>query len=342
MPSARWLNKRRLHWTRLTELVERAGRSGVRALSHKELQELGLLYRQAASDLAAVREDTLEGNLARSLNQLLARAHNLLYAGRGHSGWGIVTFYRSTFPRIFRETFPYTFAAFILFVMAALMGTLLCFHDPTFERYLLGPAMMESIQQHKMWTESVLTVQPLASSAIMTNNLSVAFATYAFGILAGVGTVYMLLLNGLMIGVVGVACYEGGMSGPLWSFVAPHGVLELPAIFIAGGAGFVLARGLLFPGLLPRRESLAAAGGESVRLVLGVIPLLLVAGTIEGFLSPTHIPPMLKYVFAASLFTMLLLYLFRAGYDEHDAEHSDFPFALKARAYSRPRSFVSR
>jgi uncharacterized membrane protein SpoIIM required for sporulation len=103
------------------------------------------------------------------------------------------------------------------------------------------------------------------------------------------------------------------MSGPLWSFVAPHGVLELPAIFIAGGAGFVLARGLLFPGLLSRRESLALAGGESVRLVLGVIPLLLIAGTIEGFLSPTHLPPMLKYVFAASLFTMLLLYLFRTG-----------------------------
>ncbi len=329
MPSARWLNKRRPHWTRLTELVERAGRSGVRALSHKELQELGLLYRQAASDLAAVREDALEENLARSLNQLLARAHNLLYAGRGHSGWGIVEFYRDTFPRIFRETFPYTLAATVLFVMAALMGTLLCFHDPTFERYILPPQMIESIQAHKMWTESVLTIQPMASSAIMTNNLSVSFTTYALGILAGIGTVYMLLLNGLMIGVVGVACYEGGMSGPLWSFVAPHGVLELPAIFIAGGAGFVLARGLLFPGLLSRRESLALAGSESVRLVLGVIPLLLIAGTIEGFLSPTHLPPMLKYVFAASLFTMLLLYLFRTGRSKPPAAAAPEVFHVK-------------
>ncbi|MGH9591619.1 MAG: stage II sporulation protein M, partial [Bryobacteraceae bacterium] len=108
MPSTRWLNKRRPYWTRLTELVERSGRGGVRSLTHKELQELGLLYRQAASDLAAVREDPLEQGLARSLNQLLARAHNLLYAGRRQPGWGVVEFYWRTFPRIFRETLPYT------------------------------------------------------------------------------------------------------------------------------------------------------------------------------------------------------------------------------------------
>ena len=130
------------------------------------------------------------------------------------------------------------------------MGALLSFRDATFERFLLGPQMMESIAEHKMWTESVLTMQPAAASGIMTNNLAVCFAAYAMGITAGIGTIYMMLLNGLLIGVVGVACYEGGMSLPLWSFVAPHGVLELP--LIAGGAGLLLARGLLFPGNLPR------------------------------------------------------------------------------------------
>lgn len=313
MPSARWLGKRRPYWERLTELVERSGRSGVRNLSHKELQELGLLYRQAAADLAAVREDPLEEGLARSLNQLLSRAHNLLYAGRKRSGWGIVRFYRVEFPRTFRETFNYTLAAALLFLFAALTGALLTLHDAAFERYFVGPQMMETIEQHKMWTESVLAVKPLASSQIMTNNISVCFVTYASGILAGLGTLFEMLMNGFMMGVIGVACFEANMSNMLWSFVAPHGVLELPAIFISGGAGLLLARGLLFPGLLPRRESLAQAGAKSSRLIFGIIPTLIVAGTIEAFLSPTHLPPALKYLFAVALFSLFAIYLFKSG-----------------------------
>jgi uncharacterized membrane protein SpoIIM required for sporulation len=99
------------------------------------------------------------------------------------------------------------------------------------------------------------------------------------------------------------------MAEQLWSFVAPHGVLELPAIFIAGGAGFEIARGMLFPGLLPRRESLALAGGRAARLVLGTIPMLIVAGTIEGFLSPSDIAVPLKFLFAAVMFAALVAYL---------------------------------
>lgn len=313
MPSARWLSKRRPHWERLTELVERAGRSGVRGLPSSELQELGLLYRQAAADLAAVREDPLEQGLARGLNQLLSRAHNLLYSGRRRSGWGILKFYREDFPRTFRETIQYTLAACFLFIFSGIAGAFLSFHDATFERFLLNPSMIETIEHHHMWTDSVLTVKPLASSQIMTNNIAVCFTTYAAGMLAGLGTIYSLILNGLLIGVVGVACFEGHMSNLLWSFVAPHGVLELPAIFISGGAGLLLARGMLFPGLLPRRDSLAQAGAQSARLILGIIPILIVAGTIEGFLSPTHLPPFVKYLFAAALFSIFALYLTQSG-----------------------------
>jgi uncharacterized membrane protein SpoIIM required for sporulation len=325
MPSARWLSKRRPYWERLTELVERSGRSGVRNLSHKELQELGLLYRQAAADLAAVREDPLEQGLARSLNQLLSRAHNLLYAGRKRSGWGIIKFYREDFPRTFRETFNYTIASALLFLFAGLTGALLTLHDASFERYFVGPEMMETIEHHQMWTESVLSVKPLASSKIMTNNIGVCFVTFASGILAGLGTIFEMLNNGFLIGVIGVACFEAHMSNMLWSFVAPHGVLELPAIFISGGAGLLLARGLLFPGLLPRRESLSQAGAKSARLIFGIIPTLIVAGTIEAFLSPTHLPPALKYIFAIALFSLFTVYLTRSGRVEASAENTPPP-----------------
>jgi uncharacterized membrane protein SpoIIM required for sporulation len=305
------LEKRCPHWNRLEQLVTASGRKSVTAFAPAELQELALLYRQSASDLSTVREDPTSTQLAIYLNQLLGRAHNLIYMGRRANRRGIWTFYKDTFPTVFRETFPDTLTAFVLFLVAALAGVLLGVGDPSFSRYFLGPAMMQSIEHHKMWTDSIVTIKPLASTGIMTNNMSVAFAAFAMGITAGIGTVWMMLLNGLMIGVVGVACWREGMSLSLWSFVAAHGVLELPAIFIAGGAGLGIAKGLLFPGNLPRRDSLVQAGGRSVRLVLGTIPLLVVAGLVEAFVSPTTLPARVKFLLAGGLATLLVLYLAR-------------------------------
>ena len=309
MISARWIEKRRPYWSRIDELLTRAGRGGVRALSHSELQELALLYRQTASDLATIREDVSSQNLARYLNQLLGRAHNFIYMGRRSRPGGILTFYRETFPQVFHDTLPYTLVAAAIFFALAAAGMMMAITDPAFQRYLLGDSMMATIEKREMWTHSVVTIKPLASSTIMTNNLSVSFTTFALGMTAGIGTVWMLALNGLLLGVVLGACWQAGMADQLLSFVAPHGVLELPAIFIAGGAGLLLAKGLLFPGLLPRRASLALEGGRAVRLVLGIIPMLIVAGTIEGFVSPSNLPQRLKYALAAGLFCLLLLYV---------------------------------
>lgn len=309
MISTRWLEKRKPYWSRLEQLVNRSRARGVSALDHGELQELGLLYRQTASDLAAVREDTTSSQLAAYLNQLLGRAHNLIYMGHRPKISGLVRFYSETYPQTFRETLPQTTLAFLIFLVTAVAAWAVTIRDPAFAHRLLGPQMMDTIEQHKMWTDSILTVKPLAASGIMTNNMSVAFATFASGITAGIGTIWMMVLNGLMMGVVGAATWHAGMANKLWSFVAPHGVLELPAIFIAGGAGFEIARGMLFPGLLPRKESLAKAGGRAARLVLGTVPMLFVAGIIEAFLSPSNIPAPLKYLFAAVMFSVLVTYL---------------------------------
>jgi uncharacterized membrane protein SpoIIM required for sporulation len=325
MISTRWVEKRRPYWNRLEHLVNLSGRSSVSALSPTDLQELALLYRQIAADLASVREDSTSTNLAHYLNQLLGRAHNIIYMGRKTESRNILTFYRYTYPSVFRETFSNTLAAFVIFLCAAVAGVLLTLNDPSFSRHLLGPRMMQSIEQHKMWTDSIVTVKPVASSQILTNNLSVSILTYALGITAGIGTVWMMLLNGLLIGVVGTACWQGGMSLLLWSFVAGHGVLELPAIFIAAGAGFIIARGLLFPGALPRGESLVRAGKLSAQLFFGTIPLLLIAGFIEGFISPSDVPIPMKFTLAVGLFTLLLLYLGFSGKSQRQVEESD-PF----------------
>ena len=268
------------------------------------------MYRQTASDFATVREDVSNRQLSAYLNQLLGRSHNLIYHGQKTKVSGLLKFYGETYPRVFRETLPLTVLAFAIFAVTGMAAWVITMHDPAFANRLLGPQMMETIERREMWTHSIVTVKPLASSGIMTNNLSVAFTTFALGITGGLGTIWMMVTNGLLIGVIGAATYQSGMALQLWSFVAPHGVLELPAIFIAGGAGLEIARGLLFPGLLPRRQSLTQAGGRAARLLLGTIPMLVIAGVIEGFFSPSDAAVSLKFIFAGVLFAALLSYLF--------------------------------
>jgi uncharacterized membrane protein SpoIIM required for sporulation len=309
--STHWLEKRKPYWDRLEALLEASSRHGLTSLTRADLRELSLLYRQTAADLAAIREDPSSPHFARYLNQLLARAHNTIYSGRRGSPLAVLTFFGTTYPQVFRAHAWHVLAAVAIFAVGAIVGGVLTFIDPDFKVRILGPQMVETINRREMWTHSILAVKPLASSAIMTNNMSVAFTTFAMGITAGLGTIYMMALNGVMIGVIGVACAMAGMSLALWSFVAPHGVLELPAIFIAGGAGLRIAQGLLFPGTLPRRASLSRAGTDATRLLLGSVPVLIIAGLIEAFISPTSIDPSLKFTLAAGLAALFAAFLFR-------------------------------
>ncbi len=310
MISTRWLEKRKPYWSKLETLLNQSAKSGLKSLTRTDLQELSLLYRQTAADLAAIREDRGSVHFARYVNQLLVRAHNTIYSGRRASASAMFSFFWKTFPATFRRNLKHFLLAVIIFLIAGAVGAMLTRQNPDFKVKLLGPEMVETIDRHEMWTHSIVGIKPLASSAIMTNNMSVGFTTFAFGITAGLGTIYMMAFNGLLIGVIGMACALSGMSLQLWSFVAPHGVLELPAIFIAGAAGFRIAQGLLFPGLLPRRESLARAGLEAVKLILGTIPILIIAGLIEAFVSPTGLPVPLKFSLAGALFALLGAYLF--------------------------------
>jgi uncharacterized membrane protein SpoIIM required for sporulation len=306
-----WFEKRRPYWDQLARLLGQAGGGGVRQLSRAELRETALLYRQAASDLSTLRQDTTARVYTERVNQLLARAHHIIYSSRRKGFAKILHFLRDEYPAVVQRQIRYVLLALVLGLAGALLGSVLTLARPQFMRQMLGPAMVETIERHEMWTHSIVGIEPVASSLIMTNNLTVCFVAFGGGIIFGLGPVYSMFFNGLLLGVIGVACAQHGMSIDLWSFVAPHGSLELPSIFLAGGAGLRLAQGVLFPGLYRRRDSIALAGVESTRLVAGIIPLLVIAGTLEGFFSPSAAPVWLKFTVGGLLFTLLLTWLFR-------------------------------
>ena len=309
--SNHWLQKRRPHWDRLAALLAQSDQSGLRQLSRVELQELALLYRQVAADLSTLRQDATARIHAEYVNQLLARAHHIIYSERKTSPTSLLRFLRDEYPAIFQRQLPYVLASLLVSVAWGMLGAVLTSAKPEFMRHFIGPAMIATMERHEMWTRSVVSMAPMASSHIMTNNLTVSFVTFAGGIAFGLGTFFYLYVNGMMLGVIGAACHQYGMSLALWSFVAPHGSLELPSILIAGAAGFRLGHAMLFPGALRWRESVARGGMEATRLVSGIIPLLVIAGCLEGFFSPSHAPVWLKFTVGGLLFTLLLVWLFR-------------------------------
>jgi uncharacterized membrane protein SpoIIM required for sporulation len=316
MISNHWIALRKENWSRLETLVKQVETSSLKTLSTADLRDFGLLYRQAASDLSAVRADEASRTLEAYLNRLVSRAHNHIYSGDHLNLTSVWNFLSKGYPRIFRRLLPYTTVALAIFLAGALLGTLLTIARPQFMHAMLGPQMVDKIEHHQMWTDSILTAKPQASTGIMTNNIAVCFYTYAGGIVAGLGTIFLMFTNGMSVGVITTACTQNHMALNIWSFVAAHGALEIPSIFISGGAGLRLASGLLFPGMLRRRDALALAGGESIRLLAGTIPMLVIAGILEAFLSPTHAPIALKFSVSAVLLTSLCLWLSEGGRDK--------------------------
>ena len=204
-----------------------------------------------------LRRDETARTYSDHVNQLLARAHHIIYSRRKTTWLTLFRFLKDEYPAIFQRQLPYVAASLLVSVAWGVLGAALTSARPEFMRHFVGPAMIATMERHEMWTESIVSVAPKETSHIMTNNLSVSFIAFAGGIMFGVGTFFLLFNNGMMLGVIGAACHQYGMSLALWSFIAPHGSLELPAIIIAGGAGFRIGRAMLFPGGYRWKESVA-------------------------------------------------------------------------------------
>ena len=324
----KFIESRRPRWERLEKLLQSLERGKGRNLQPSDLPDVGRLYREATADLARLQafqqEATLPDELLDYLNHLVARAHGQIYRSPTPSWTKLWRFLRSTFPQTFRATASWTLSALAIFLLGCIYGFVASLIDDTFIPLVAPPHLIQQVEGGKVWFDSILAVSPLASSSIMTNNISVTFLAFALGITFGLGTVYLMAFNGLLLGTLAALCHLHGLSVDFWSFVLPHGVIELTAIFIAGGGGLLLGSALTVPGDLSRKEALIQRGRKAVQLILGCVPLLIFAGVVEGFFSPAHLPPWIKFLTAGLLFVLLLCYL------------------ILPAPYSKPRLFTSK
>jgi len=288
-------------------------------LQASEIRELASLYRSVSADLARARTNQVGNTLVQDLQRLTSRSYSQIYQGSRRQEWqGVVEFCRWGFPALVQQTFGYIAVATGIFLLGALIAWWFAWQDPMFMSLMVPESLIEQVRdRHELWMGSIVGVEPLASSQIMTNNLNVSFAAVAGGITAGLYTVFILALNGLSIGAIATLVGQNNLAYPFWAFVFPHGSLELPAIFFAGGAGLLIARAILFPGKYRRVDALKFYGSQAAQLVFGIVPMLILAGMIEGFFSPSPIVPApLKYFAGIGIFTLLVMYCSRKQPDE--------------------------
>lgn len=310
----RWIARREPQWQRLDRLLTQVEKHGVKSLKGSEIQELASLYRSVCADLARAQTHQVGQTLIKDLQILTARSYNQIYHSSHAQEWQtIVDFYRWQLPASIQQASGCIALATILFGLGFLTAWWYGWQDPSFVSLLLPPHILEKVQdQGQLWMGSIVGIEPFASSQIMTNNLSVASASVAGGITAGATTGWIMAYNGLHIGAAAVLVTQNNLGYPFWAFVFPHGSLELPAIFFAGGAGFLLAKGILFPGKYKRTDALRIYGTQAAQLVFGIIPMLAIAGLIEGFFSPSPlVPDAFKYLVGIGIFVSLVIYCTR-------------------------------
>jgi uncharacterized membrane protein SpoIIM required for sporulation len=318
----RWIARREPSWRQLDELLQQAEKKGLKSLTSDQARQLASLYRSVAADFARAKTNNIGSSVVKDLQQLTSRAYSQIYQGSRRQEWNALgDFIRYGFPETVRQSTSYIALATGLFLVGSLIGWWYSWHDPSFMTLILGQEFVEEVKtSQELWTVSILGMEPVASSAIMVNNIAVSLRAMVGGIAMympeiplitppGAFTVYLLLVNGLMIGAVGVLVAQANMAYDLWAFVFPHGSLELPAIFMAGGAGLLLAKGILLPGPYRRGDALKVYGIQAAKLLFGIIPLLVIAGLIEGFLSPqVWIPNGAKYLAGTALLVGLVRY----------------------------------
>jgi uncharacterized membrane protein SpoIIM required for sporulation len=315
----RWIARREPNWKRLDFLLRQVEKKGLKSLQASEIRELASLYRSVSADLARARTNQVGNTLVQDLQRLTSRSYSQIYQGSRRQEWqGVVEFCRWGFPALVQQTFGYIAVATGIFLLGALIAWWFAWQDPMFMSLMVPESLIEQVRdRHELWMGSIVGVEPLASSQIMTNNLNVSFAAVAGGITAGLYTVFILALNGLSIGAIATLVGQNNLAYPFWAFVFPHGSLELPAIFFAGGAGLLIARAILFPGKYRRVDALKFYGSQAAQLVFGIVPMLILAGMIEGFFSPSPIVPApLKYFAGIGIFTLLVMYCSRKQPDE--------------------------
>ena len=315
MTLGNFVRKNRPHWRRLETMLGIIEARGPQRTDRPFLREITSLYRATTGDLAFAQTYFRGTTLLLFLHQLVARAHNQIYRPHRWSARETGCFIFNEIPQAVRNHLQAVVWSAIIFLLGIALGLSAVQYDERAASIILPNQVLNSIYSGQMWTGSIFSVvpAPVASTFLFTSNISVALLAFAGGLSFGLITTWILFQNGFMLGVCFKLCADYGLLGALFAFIASHGILEISAIILAGGGGYVIANAILNPGSYSRGDALAQQGRSAVRMAVACVPALVTAGCIEAFISPSHFPFWFKVILGLTLGVSFWLYLLFTG-----------------------------
>jgi uncharacterized membrane protein SpoIIM required for sporulation len=315
VPAAAFAARRSEDWQRLATLCERQ-----RALGSGEARALAALYRAALADLAQLRtlcareRPDREPEIVAWLNGVVGRAHALVYVSRRAARLDVAAFFGRELPVAIRRALPRVGLAALLLLGSATVAYLLCRNDVALARLLAGPVMTRNAEGFA----DVGRGRDEATDAVMTafyvtNNVRVSFVAFALGVTFGLGTLFVMVQNGLTLGVTVALVRHYGSTENFFAFLAAHSPIELFGIVLAAGAGLGMGLAVVAPGPYTRVVALKLAAREAAKLVMAAACLMVIAAFFEAFVSPSSLPPRVKHLVGAGNALWLTLYILRGG-----------------------------
>jgi uncharacterized membrane protein SpoIIM required for sporulation/uncharacterized RDD family membrane protein YckC len=312
----RLIARKSARWGEFQVLAERVTRSGLDSLSAAELPEFAARYREVSADLARARVYRADRVVLAQLERLVAAGHSALYRDERQTWGRIWHFVSRDCPAGVIRSWRYVALSYLVLLVSIGSGFALLRERPSLAQELIPDAMLERaeagaarIARGEGFVEVSGELRPLTAVEIMMNNIRVSFTCFAAGIVFGIGALFMVGYNGVMLGTIAGHFANVGMSAYLWTFVVGHGVLELSAICFAGAAGLMLGKALIAPGDLSRGDALTIAGRSAMQLVGSAVVLLVIAGTIEGMVSTSAMPAAGRIAISAGSALFLVIYL---------------------------------
>ena len=299
-------------WLRLEELVERAQKRR-RRLPASELDELVMRYQRASAHLAHVRTTYGDPEVTRRLTRVVAGARAVIYGDQARAGGALRSFFVSTFPAaVWATRTQILISALALIVPAVVVGAWIANSDAALEAS--GPAALREAYIEEDF-EAYYSSDPAAQFAtdVLVNNIQVSFLAFVIGIAFAVPTILILAFNGANVGVAAGLFYAAGQEAKFWGLILPHGLLEISAIVVAGGAGLKMGWSIINPGDRTRVDALIDEAKRAASIIMGLIVVFVVAGLIEGFVTPSPLSTAMRISIGATACVAFWAYVFLLG-----------------------------
>ena len=322
MREAAFVKQNEQRWEQFESLLRQLGSANPDALAD--------YFVRLTDDLAYAQTHYPQSNTARYLNNLAAQVHQAIYRNKKEDRGRVSRFWKTELPQLYYEARRPMLYAFLIFVLSIGVGALSTAHDDTFARLILGDAYVNMTLNNIERGDPMGVYKDMQQSdmffAITFNNVRVSFLAFVLGLLASVGTGFMLFYNGVMVGAFQYFFYQKGLLLTSFLTVWTHGTLEISAIVLAGAAGLVMGNSLLFPGTYPRGESFRRGARRGLKMVIGLVPIFVAAGFLEAFVTRLTEWPMaakLAIIVSSACFIVYYFIIYPFKLNQHGTEPKD-------------------